>query len=306
MENSLIINDDIKEVWQNVKFDIEEFKYDSSKLKDLISSYCSSCLGATYAEDLDKEYKKNTIDYYRIYTLLTRILNWYKDNLHKIQSNEFVHHPEEHLEFKNKIESLLNPIENLILPKGMNNRETNEYFFELNELLSEGYREEIMEQSDLKSPSFFISHNQLDEKKAQKVVIFLKSLGISKERIFCSSVKSTGIPGDADINDYIKTQLNDNCFFIFLLSDNYFNSLYCLNEMGAAWINIKEAKQLVFSLDDSVDKFIHRTVLKSTKHRLNIDRKGFTSLKDVLVKNEIVDELSSSDFEEKLETISIS
>ena len=47
MENSLIINDDIKEAWQNVKFDIEEFKYDSSKLKDLITSNCGSCLGDT-------------------------------------------------------------------------------------------------------------------------------------------------------------------------------------------------------------------------------------------------------------------
>jgi len=306
MENSLIINDDIKEIWQNVKFDIEEFKYDSTKLKDLIAGYCGSCLGATYAADLDKEYKEYTLNYYRIYTLLTRILNWYKDNLHKIQSNEFVYHPEEHLEFKNKIENLLNPIENFILPKGMNNREKNQYFFELNELLSEDYKEEFMEQSDLKSPSFFISHNQLDSNQAQKIVGFLKSLGISKERIFCSSVDSTGIPGDADINDYIKTQLNDNCFFIFLLSNNYFNSLYCLNEMGAAWINIEESKQLVFSLDDSVVKFINRTVLKSTKKRLNMDRKGFTSLKSVLVKNEIVDELSSSDFEEKLETINIS
>ena len=100
----------------------------------------------------------------------------------------------------------------------MNNRETNQYFFELNELLSERYKEEVMEESDLKSPSFFISHNQLDSKQAQKIVVFLKSLGISKERIFCSSVQSTGIPGQADINDYIKTQLNDNCFFIFLLS----------------------------------------------------------------------------------------
>lgn len=42
---------------------------------------------------------------------------------------------------------------------------------------------------------------------------------------------------DEDIYDYLKAQFNEyDLHVIFILSKNYYESIACLNEMGAAWI----------------------------------------------------------------------
>ncbi len=56
--------------------------------------------------------------------------------------------------------------------------------------------------------------------------------------MFCSSINAYGIPqGAGNIYDYIQNEMsNDNLFVIMMLSQNYYDSYMCLNEMGAAWI----------------------------------------------------------------------
>lgn len=45
---------------------------------------------------------------------------------------------------------------------------------------------------------------------------------------------SIKLPNGEDIFDYLNKALNDEIYVLFFLSDNYYSSTVCLNEMGAA------------------------------------------------------------------------
>lgn len=89
-----------------------------------------------------------------------------------------------------------------------------------------------------KAPKIFISHAEKDKPFVEKFVAMLEQIGVKQAQMFCSSIAGYAIPQDAgDIYDYIRNEMdNDNLFVIMMLSQNYYKSAACLNEMGAAWI----------------------------------------------------------------------
>lgn len=89
-----------------------------------------------------------------------------------------------------------------------------------------------------KSPKLFISHATSDKTIIEKFVTMLEQIGVNHHQLFCSSINAYGIPqGAGNIYDYIQNEMsNDNLFVIMMLSQNYYDSYMCLNEMGAAWI----------------------------------------------------------------------
>jgi hypothetical protein len=90
--------------------------------------------------------------------------------------------------------------------------------------------------TDLK---IFISHAHKDTAYAEEIIRLLNDIGIKKDRklIFCSSVHGYDIPLRKNIYEYLKREFTEkNLFVIFLLSENYYNSPACLNEMGATWV----------------------------------------------------------------------
>lgn len=88
-----------------------------------------------------------------------------------------------------------------------------------------------------KSPKVFISHCSKDKDYVLSIVELLEDIGLSQEQLFCSSVPGYGIPLDEDIYDYLKKQFDEhNLHVFFILSDNYYQSVASMNEMGAAWI----------------------------------------------------------------------
>ena len=96
-------------------------------------------------------------------------------------------------------------------------------------------REEITMQQ--KSPKIFISHSSSDKDYVSKLIDLLEGIGLNEKHIFCSSIAGYGIPLDQDIYDYLKLQFEThNLHIIFVLSQNYYKSIACMNEMGAAWI----------------------------------------------------------------------
>lgn len=120
-------------------------------------------------------------------------------------------------------------------------------------------------------PKIFISHAEQDKDIIKKFVVMLSKFGLTKEHIFCSSVEGYNIPiGSGDIYDYLLNEFRDNELLVLMfLSENYYASPACLNEMGAAWIrkdkyqtilmpnfdfpNIKGAinpRDITFKLDD--------------------------------------------------------
>lgn len=88
-----------------------------------------------------------------------------------------------------------------------------------------------------KSPKIFISHSSQDKEYVTCLVDFLEDIGLKENQLFCSSVPGYGIPLDEDIYDYLKQQFQEHDLHVILvLSDNYYQSVACMNEMGAAWI----------------------------------------------------------------------
>lgn len=82
----------------------------------------------------------------------------------------------------------------------------------------------------------FISHSRKDMELGETIVHLLLDIGIRKEQIVFTSNPEYGIPLGYSIFRYLKEQIHNNAYIIYLLSDNYYNSAACLNEMGAAWI----------------------------------------------------------------------
>ena len=91
---------------------------------------------------------------------------------------------------------------------------------------------------DAKKKKTFISHATKDCEYAKQLVNLLVHMGIKEtDQIFCSSIGGTGIPLREHIYNHIKQEFQQfDIYVIMLLSENYYNSPACLNEMGATWI----------------------------------------------------------------------
>lgn len=100
-------------------------------------------------------------------------------------------------------------------------------------------KEEIEEREKdtmLKS-KIFISHSSADLKYVEPFVELLADIGMTNDNLFCSSVPDYAIPLNQDIYDYLASLFREcKLYVIFVLSDNYYNSPACMNEMGAAWV----------------------------------------------------------------------
>lgn len=88
-----------------------------------------------------------------------------------------------------------------------------------------------------KQPLLFISHSSANEPIATNLVRLLRTLGFNNKTLFCSSVPGYDIREGEDIYDTLASKFQDyNIFVILLLSQEYYQSPACLNEMGATWV----------------------------------------------------------------------
>ena len=93
------------------------------------------------------------------------------------------------------------------------------------------------EYNSIKSKKVFISHASKDKSFVELFLNLLEDIGLSESEIVCSSIPGYGIPLGEDIYDWLSKQFqNCDLHIVFILSDNYYNSAACLNEMGAAWV----------------------------------------------------------------------
>ena len=81
--------------------------------------------------------------------------------------------------------------------------------------------------------TIFISHRSTDKAIADMLVDFFSATGFPRNAVFCSS-----LPGN-DINERIsaevKNALQSSVLNIAILSQDYYQSAYCLNEAGILW-----------------------------------------------------------------------
>lgn len=86
----------------------------------------------------------------------------------------------------------------------------------------------------------FISHSSKDKVFGDILLGLLKGLGLGRNEIIYTSNDLYGIPLGKKIYSYLRDNIDTNVHILFLLSDNYFDSVACLNEMGATWLAQKE------------------------------------------------------------------
>ena len=65
------------------------------------------------------------------------------------------------------------------------------------------------------------------------LVDFFAGTGISKEAVFCSSLPGNDI--NERISDEVRSALKSSAVNIAILSHDYYQSAYCLNEAGVLW-----------------------------------------------------------------------
>lgn len=82
----------------------------------------------------------------------------------------------------------------------------------------------------------FISHSSKNAKYGRALVKLLTEIGVSHDKITFTSDTSYGIPSGENIFDWLKERISEKPLVIYLLSKEYFSSVACLNEMGAAWM----------------------------------------------------------------------
>ncbi len=82
----------------------------------------------------------------------------------------------------------------------------------------------------------FISHAVKDKELADSLVDLLQTgMDINSKDIFCSSLEGLGIPSGSNFIEHIKVQLQSPEVVLALLSPNYYESQFCLCELGATW-----------------------------------------------------------------------
>jgi hypothetical protein len=90
------------------------------------------------------------------------------------------------------------------------------------------------------SPLIFLSHRSSDKRYGNALRNFIYGLGVKNEQLIYTSHPLHNIPTGKDIYDFLREKLTKSVYVIFLLSNEYFDSAACLNEMGAAWLAQKD------------------------------------------------------------------
>jgi len=85
-------------------------------------------------------------------------------------------------------------------------------------------------------PIIFLSHSSKDLAYANPLRDFISALGIEDDSIIYTSHPNHNIPYGENIYEYLAKKIRKNCVMVNLWSENYFDSLACICETGAAWV----------------------------------------------------------------------
>lgn len=102
--------------------------------------------------------------------------------------------------------------------------------------------------AELMRESVFISHCSTDKGVADMLKDFLVTSGIPNDKIFCSSLPGNDI--NLRISAGVKKRLKESIVNILILSKDYYESAYCLNEAGIAWYLEDEVDSIAVCLPE--------------------------------------------------------
>lgn len=91
------------------------------------------------------------------------------------------------------------------------------------------------------APKLFVSHADDDKVLAKAFVRLLESgIGVPAHEIFCASQKGQGIRPGKEFKDSIRSNLDGATTVVALLSENFYNSAFCMCELGGVWLDSKD------------------------------------------------------------------
>lgn len=134
------------------------------------------------------------------------------------------------------------------------------------------------------SCKIFISHANSDREYAIFLYDFLTyGLGIYPEDIFCSSIPGSNIPQGEDFDFFILNKLKESseCYTIAIISDAYYNSNYCLYELGAAWGLSKSNNNILPFLVEDMDRGSPKDFLRNKQNIIGENPNDISDLKDL-------------------------
>lgn len=191
---------------------MKKLKIEYGGFKNTITTYSGDANNIfEQLEEAIKSEDKETVLY-----VLNMLNHWYEKNQSDIQSNQYASNKGLHLENQARLISFYKEIEESAIK---NSKILNEV------IKGTGTMKKI-----------FISHSAVDETVCTAFVELLEELGVPEEDILYTSSNRHGVPGDINIFSYLKKYIVEGITVFYMLSDNYYRSPYCLNEMGAAWV----------------------------------------------------------------------
>ena len=98
----------------------------------------------------------------------------------------------------------------------------------------------------------FISHSSKNADYGNALVNLLTGVGINGDQIIFTSNDAYGIPIGNNIFEWLKTRITEKPYVLYLLSPEYYKSVACLNEMGAAWV-IENKHTMIFTPNFKID-----------------------------------------------------
>ena len=87
-----------------------------------------------------------------------------------------------------------------------------------------------------KVPHLFISHASADKKLIDAFIDLLQTgIGLNHDQVFCTSLEGMDIPKGKDFIEFIHDKIQDPFLVIMVITPSYYESAFCLCELGAAW-----------------------------------------------------------------------
>ena len=94
----------------------------------------------------------------------------------------------------------------------------------------------------------FISHSSANKEIVEQLSSYIEKLGVPSDHIFCSSVISQGIDNGDKLGKVISEAIEKSRILVFLLSRDFVNSVYCMQELGVGWHLSEQEKAKCFCL----------------------------------------------------------
>lgn len=151
-------------------------------------------------------------------------------------------------------------------------------------------------------PKIFISHAVKDHKLVVQPFIDLLVMGLKVDRDEIYYTSGGDIPTGVNFPEHIKDNINSSQLVILILTDNYMDSHFCLNEMGAAWANNQSIYPII--IPPSSYNLLDRSALRGVTNFLMVnDANDLAKLRDEMALKKLTgNNIRSAEYNVRCET----